>query len=626
MHSTPAGGEFHAFVIWSTARFAQDMILDEVGQHGDVVAAFEADWPAGVSAEEGYARFYGPLLPDAVGKAKRAGTGPFFVILVKLRQQRYGWRMTQRGLEYVNLEMFEMKWRFREFTGGLHTVHGTASPEESRRDVMLLTGHTPEEWLSGAVTPADVSVLPGRGGWRDMAEMLRFANAVIPYAVMRNSDELPDRLDPVHGDVDILTVSARWCAVLLNAEKVPRASSASYSVKVGGMSVRLDIREIGDGYYDENWERALLSGRVMNARGFYEFAPRDGFFALVYHILFTKRSVAPDYHVKLLALARKAGVGGESLDEWWRELESYMAERGYSAAVPVDRSLRPVWHRIEWRRYAMEAQELFGIDDPRPTISASDRLVMKARMDGSPVCVVYFPGSWKCVLNAYEMHIAFQKAAPDSSPRPLRCHSGRTGGYAVLAMPAGRSVASWIADGRRPSAAALDRMAEEAVRLANALDASGIVHRNINEDDLLVSEDGALELLGFDAAVHRCAYKCETRFLRKKIAARLAQVGGAGVYPPAPDRKSGWWNDRRAIARALAPFAADSASLRAALGTLEAEARAGKGALNLCLRKMTVRLVALWIEFFLRGLVSPRRRKSEKFRRIAAFVRVALWK
>ena len=623
MADIPAKGEIDVFVLWPKARFAQDRIMEDLRGHAEVLAAFEANWPDGLSAEEGYSRFYGPLLPDAKGKVKRAGSGAFFVIIARVSASRYGWRMTQRGLENVNLDVFEMKWHYREWTGGLHTLHGTITREEARRDIMLLTAHTLEEWDSGAVSAKDVTVLPGQRGWRDMAELLRFMNEVHPYAVMRNADELPDRLDPVHGDVDILAANAAWCAVLMNAKKTEGGCMAAYTVDVAGAQVRFDIRETGDGYYDEPWERALLAGRVKNGRGFYEFAPRDGFFALVYHILYTKLRIATDYHAKVLAQAKAAGVGGTSFDEWWRALDGYMTEKHYRAVAPRDRSVRLIPMRIGWRLMAAEASDLFGISGAVPLAESATELVMDAEMEGSPVRVTCLQGDWARVRTAYDMQLAFHEAAPEFATEPLRCHVGRDCSYLVVARPAGVPLGRLLCEGWKPSGAVLERMGAEAARLAAALDSSGVVHRNINAWNLMVSPDGGLGLTWFDSAVDRRKGKVELPYFRRDIAGRLVPLGGEGVFPPAPSRREGWWNDRRAIARTLAPLASGSKVLKAALDALEAEAAAGKGALRIKRRKMTFRLLSMWFEYSLRGLASPRRRRSLQFMRVRAFVRAA---
>ena len=109
-----ARDEIQMFVLWEKARSAETRILSDIATQAEVLASFEASWPKELSAQDAYNRFYGPLLPDAAEKASRSGTGAFVVVLVRFPRARYDWRMTQRGLEYVNLDMFELKWKYRE--------------------------------------------------------------------------------------------------------------------------------------------------------------------------------------------------------------------------------------------------------------------------------------------------------------------------------------------------------------------------------------------------------------------------------------------------------------------------------------------------------------------------------
>ena len=151
--------EIHLFVLWPRARRIEERILEDMGKNVEILAKIKTSWPKGMAPDEGYLKFYGPGLPDAAGKAKRAGVGEFLIAIVRLAEPVYDWRMTQRGHEKVNLVMFDLKWRYREWTGGLHQVHGTASTDEARRDILLLTGQTLESWVDGSADPGKVVTL-----------------------------------------------------------------------------------------------------------------------------------------------------------------------------------------------------------------------------------------------------------------------------------------------------------------------------------------------------------------------------------------------------------------------------------------------------------------------------------
>lgn len=609
------GSEIHAFVIWPKAMGAKDRILADMRAHAEVLAAVTAAWPADVSPSDAYARFYGPNLADAVGKVKRAGAGEFCIVIVRIAEPAYDWRMTQRGYEFVNLPMFDMKWKYREWVGGLHRVHGTNSVAEARRDVMLLTGRSLDDWARGDAGASDVTVLPGTNGWRSLAEVFAFLEETCAYAVLRNADGLPDGIDLRHEDVDLLVDDARSCASLLGARKL--GAGAAYAVRVAGVDLRLDLREVGDGYYDEAWERRMLANRVRTQGGVATLGDEDLFHSLLYHVIYMKRQVAPDYWAKLRKAAAKIGIESEDWTDWSGRLGRFMAENGYRFTTPADRSVRLDFDRIDWRLRAMTAKDLFGLESARPDIVPSETLPFAARLGGRDVRVTFSRMDRSCVANGHELQAKLSGACPASVVRPLSWHVGDGGVFAMTETVPGVPIRRFADSGARLDAVARARLAESVRALVAALDATGIVHRNVGIDNVFVTPEGRVTLTGFEFGVDRAAYRKESPHFRRKLAKRLAALGGEGVPRP------GEWNDRYALARALR-YLPPSSEIEAVAEEFEREARAGKGSLAVSRRKITLRLLALGAELAVRGALSPRRRKSAAFRRTWAFVRNAL--
>lgn len=85
-----------------------------------------------------------------------------------------------------------------------------------------------------------------------------------------------------------------------------------------------------------------------------------------------------------------------------------------------------------------------------------------------------------------------------------------------------------------------DRFADDLRRIAAALRRTGIVHRDINEDNLIIGDDGRLKLIDFQFAVDRSSYR-ESDFMLKNwkylyiVFAFSEPLGGAT------------WNDMRAL-------------------------------------------------------------------------------
>ena len=610
--------ELHLFAIWPFARSQEDRILADIAAHAEIVSTFVMDWPKRVPAECGYRRFYGPLLPDAVGKAKRAGAGKFRLVIVRIAEPKYDWRLTQRGYELVNLDMFDMKWRYRGWVGGSHRVHGTNSMEETRRDVMMLTGRSADDWASGKVAPIETAVLPGEGGWHSLGEMFAFLNEAHPYVVLRNAEGLPETFDPRHEDIDLLVDNVTACASLLGAVK-SRGGAAAYTVRVGEHDVKLDIRSVGDGYYDERWERAMLDSRQLTAENLFVPTPEHAFHSLVYHVFYHKRAIAPDYYSKIARLAERIGVSGSDVSAWFDALDAFVWKNGYEFTRPADPSVHLNEQLVSWRVSADESTHLFGLTSVRLVLPSFWRLELSAVMDGRPVHVRRLDEGSGVYGREYELASLVHAASPESVSRPLRWHTASKEAYYVFEAPKGHTLREALERGERFDARRLEQVAASAGRLVDALDAADVVHRDIRPETLLVDGEGRLSLSGFGYGVKRGDYKSETQCLRRRVAARLIPLGGDGVPYP------GAWNDRLALARCLRMLPRTN-ELDARIARLEAEAARGTGLLRVNVRKMRLRLVLLLVEIVLRGWISPRRRKSPVFARVRAFVLGAFFK
>ena len=143
-----AEAELHLFVLWEKARFAEKRILADMARTLEIVCTRElrfADEPM-----LSFRRFYGPSLPDARRKLRSCGGGAFLLVVVRDRAPAYG-KCTVDGFEYQNVDMrlVTLKGRYRNWAGRRHRVHGTTTRAEFARDVLMLTGHSAEEWEQG---------------------------------------------------------------------------------------------------------------------------------------------------------------------------------------------------------------------------------------------------------------------------------------------------------------------------------------------------------------------------------------------------------------------------------------------------------------------------------------------
>ena len=543
-------GELHLVVLWEKARECEERILADIARHVEVVARLELSWPG--DPTECFGRFYGAKLREAAGKTALCGGGPFLAVLVRDTRPRYGWRETSRGSELVNLRLFAMKSRYREWTGGGHKVHTTNSPDEARRDIFLLTGRTVAEWAGGECA-APRETLPGRNGWRSLRELFVCLGETTPYVVLRNSEMLPDAFDPsIHGDIDLLVRDEVECAGILGARKVfPEAHRVHYEVLVGGRPVRFDFRFVGDGYYDERWERAILDGGVVTD-GVRRPSPEDAFYALVYHALFQKREIASDYGAKALALAGAAAIAGETFDDWIVLLGGFLRSRGYRVTRPVDASVYLDDLLPRWEEIAAEIASLSPLRDVRPFGLASRRvspylptLLFSAEFGGRRCFVKYSPVAPRAVAAEWEFPRRICRVASGLCPRPLFWHETSDGGaFAATELVDGETLEARLAGGRKVGASESAAFSADLAAIVRALEGAGIVHRDIRPANLMVTAEGRLKLIDFQFAVD-CARKGEYGYFAERANELLYPLGADFSVAP------GVWNDRHSIAKCL---------------------------------------------------------------------------
>lgn len=604
--------EIHLFVLWEKARGEEKKILSDMRNRFSVLAEIEAQWPAEVGAEKGFRRFYGTFLPNAAAKARNAGEGAFLIVVVCDPSPVYEMVETVRGTENVDVNIFRRKYVYRDWVGGHHRVHGTNSTAEARRDVMLLTGHPLEEWIDGTAIGKPMTVLPGQGGWRSMGEMFAFLNETIPYVVLREGEYLPEGIGFGH-DIDLLVPDKSDAVGLLNAEK-QEGWDALYAVKVGGKKINLDFGYVGDGCFDEGWQREMLRHRTRTAKGVYVLSPLNYFYSLTYRAVFQKKKVLKYHLQKLEELSREVDGSGNCFDEWVRSLLEFIKTHGYTFPKPKGRRIRSNKPLQTWRVKAEEAKEVLGVRDIWPADfmeRAFGERVMTENIfyahdfDGNALRVEYGTQLRELGEGEFRMAKIFAAAVPDLAVAPVCWHWGREGSFMVYEQIQGMSFRARLEYGPELGTDEAESIAVALLRMADVLRDIGLVHRDIRPENIWLGEDGKIRLRGFRFAVDRRSYRKECSTLRKDPLNRLAKIGGDFVAEP------GVWNDAVSFARCLEKLPATE-KVRAAISELNALAERTK---PLCVRlpaKVRIRLFFVWLKFAIADLLRPHSRAAAK--------------
>lgn len=155
------------------------------------------------------------------------------------------------------------------------------------------------------------------------------------YLIMRNYDFEMENL--IKGeDIDCLCENREKFAKKIGAFPVKEGENVfNYWVEVEGIKIRVDIREIGDGYYDSMWEWEMLN-KKCRYKEFYIMDEEDYAYSLLYHSLIHKPEIAFKYEV-LLSDYFGAHIGrNKETDDL---LCKYLYKKGYHFVKPLDKEV-----------------------------------------------------------------------------------------------------------------------------------------------------------------------------------------------------------------------------------------------------------------------------------------------
>jgi len=328
--------ELHLLIIWKNSRHKIDLILEELEKKFTIREIYEVEW-TNEKFTKNLKRFYGVTLPNPGKKMIQCGNGPFLVILISDQNPKYEKRNTSLGKQNVNVNVYDIKRKFRMVIKGEYPIHGSIHEKEANHDFILLFGKNVsdlEKTLSkkwDGVTKKYVSDLYSSKKWNHLKDIFYVLNSTTNYVVLRNFEELPNK-NPQgnHKDIDILT-DERWHIPFL-LDTTRSENGGSPYVKIGNERIFLDIRYVGDIYYDKNWSDNILKNRIRTENGIYIPNEEDQFYSLLYHCLIHGTGLSNDYLEKIETLSKKLEIrigDFSNLSKLEEILEKFMKKSGY---------------------------------------------------------------------------------------------------------------------------------------------------------------------------------------------------------------------------------------------------------------------------------------------------------
>jgi hypothetical protein len=169
--------------------------------------------------------------------------------------------------------------------------------------------------------------------------LFREINAHSRYLILRNYEDIEEGRITLegHDDIDILCDDTKMAVQYMHAfSRLKKDNGKSYLVCFNGQNIKLDIRHVGDGYYDRKWQETMLNKRKWNPFGFYVMDEENYYYSLAYHGLFQKRVFAQDYNTRLKKMAESLGFKISIPSEHIEHLNEFMKIYGYRYTDPTD--------------------------------------------------------------------------------------------------------------------------------------------------------------------------------------------------------------------------------------------------------------------------------------------------
>lgn len=173
--------------------------------------------------------------------------------------------------------------------------------------------------------------------WQSLQQVFDVLNQNCKYVVLRNYDELEEEKLLKGGDVDILCEDISACVKILQAHPRGRRDTGfNYQILLKTGQIAVDLRMVGDGYYCDTWGKKLLDGRKLGDKGFFVLQEDDYFYSLLYHAIFQKAELKPEYKERLFRLAKQFGMLISKQEDLKKELERYMRENDFFYSNTLD--------------------------------------------------------------------------------------------------------------------------------------------------------------------------------------------------------------------------------------------------------------------------------------------------
>lgn len=176
--------------------------------------------------------------------------------------------------------------------------------------------------------------------WHTIIEIFDALNSgKCNYLVMRNYEcfNQGEVFVNNHNDIDLLCDDIKLVKKILNTRKrflFPTVNS--YYILYNNQKVYVDIRFVGDGYYDTTWQKDMLKNKIKVEPNIFVMDNENYFYSLIYHALFQKDNLSEEYRIKLIEMSKKLCHECKNEKELLALLYKYLETKKYKMTITRD--------------------------------------------------------------------------------------------------------------------------------------------------------------------------------------------------------------------------------------------------------------------------------------------------
>jgi len=251
------------------------------------------------------------------------GSTDFNIYIIKDSNPVYDYRKTSKGNRKVNIHLFDLKKSLRKITGG-YKIHATDNIQETKDNLKTLGLY--DKYYNKKTFDTLQNVFH---------ELNKHPK--LKWVITHNFDDFVDG-----DDIDFLTDDYFYFMRVLDTTEKPKGGKFN-SVSDGGESVRnyinvgkknipIDIRYLGDNFYDKKLEQDMLDTRIKHQNGFYIPNKEMHMYSLIYHAIIHKSKISSTY----LKVFKQYGLKDSEINKknLKNTLDAWLQKKGYSYCKP----------------------------------------------------------------------------------------------------------------------------------------------------------------------------------------------------------------------------------------------------------------------------------------------------